>query len=93
MRKIIVCAAAALALVAGVMSADAKGCIKGALVGGAAGHFAGHHVGWVRRARPFPLPSLFRSSARRNPPSSPADGGLRGPPAYGEIVAVFEAGR
>ena len=43
MRKIIVCAAAALALVAGVTSADAKGCIKGALVGGAAGHFAGHH--------------------------------------------------
>ena len=43
MRKIIVCAAAALALVAGVMSADAKGCIKGALVGGAAGHFSGHH--------------------------------------------------
>ena len=43
MRKIIVCAAAALALVAGVTSADAKGCIEGALVGGAAGHFAGHH--------------------------------------------------
>jgi hypothetical protein len=43
MRKPIVCAAAALALVAGVTSADAKGCIKGALVGGAAGHFAGHH--------------------------------------------------
>ena len=43
MRKIIVSAAAALALVAGVTSADAKGCIKGALVRGAAGHFAGHH--------------------------------------------------
>jgi hypothetical protein len=43
MRKLIVCAASALAIAAGITSADAKGCIKGALVGGTAGHFAGHH--------------------------------------------------
>jgi hypothetical protein len=43
MRKLIVCAVSALALAAGISSADAKGCIKGALVGGTAGHFAGHH--------------------------------------------------
>ena len=43
MRKLIVCGVSALALAAGISSADAKGCIKGALVGGTAGHFAGHH--------------------------------------------------
>jgi hypothetical protein len=41
MKKMIVFAA--LALAAGMTSADAKGCIKGAVVGGTAGHFAGHH--------------------------------------------------
>jgi hypothetical protein len=32
-----------LTLLAGVNSAEAKGCIKGAVVGGVAGHLAGHH--------------------------------------------------
>jgi outer membrane lipoprotein SlyB len=35
--------AAALAFVAVIGPADAKGCIKGALVGGVAGHYAAHH--------------------------------------------------
>ena len=41
--KILIVAAAALGLILGVSSADAKGCLKGAAVGGTAGHFAGHH--------------------------------------------------
>lgn len=36
-------AASALALVAQIGPAPAKGCIKGAIVGGVAGHYAGHH--------------------------------------------------
>ena len=43
MKSIIACTAAALALAAMTVTADAKGCLKGAVVGGAAGHFAGHH--------------------------------------------------
>jgi hypothetical protein len=36
-------AVSALAVIAQIGPAPAKGCIKGAIVGGAAGHFAGHH--------------------------------------------------
>jgi hypothetical protein len=36
-------ASLALASMAAVPSAYAKGCIKGAVVGGVAGHVAGHH--------------------------------------------------
>ncbi len=36
-------AVGALALIANVGPASAKGCIKGAIVGGVAGHYAGHH--------------------------------------------------
>ena len=45
MNKIYGCAAIAIAMALGAISApaEAKGCIKGALVGGTAGHFAGHH--------------------------------------------------
>ncbi len=43
MNKIFGCAAIAIACLAIIAPAEAKGCIKGALVGGAAGHFAGHH--------------------------------------------------
>lgn len=42
MKIVIACTAIAIAL-AGVTSADAKGCIKGAIVGGVAGHYAAHH--------------------------------------------------
>ena len=42
MKIVVGCAAIIIAL-AGVTSADAKGCLKGAAVGGTAGHFAGHH--------------------------------------------------
>jgi hypothetical protein len=38
-----VIAAGALALVAQVDTAAAKGCIRGAIVGGVAGHYLGHH--------------------------------------------------
>ena len=41
--KALIIAAAALGLMFGVSSAEAKGCLKGAAVGGTAGHFAGHH--------------------------------------------------
>ncbi len=41
--KALIVAAAAVGLLFGISSADAKGCLKGAAVGGAAGHFAGHH--------------------------------------------------
>ena len=41
--KALIVAAAAIGLLFGISSADAKGCLKGAAVGGAAGHFAGHH--------------------------------------------------
>jgi hypothetical protein len=36
-------AVGALALLAQVGPADAKGCIRGAIVGGLAGHYAAHH--------------------------------------------------
>jgi hypothetical protein len=47
MKKVMVFVA--LALAAGITSADAKGCIKGALVGGVAGHYTVHH-GWLGAA-------------------------------------------
>lgn len=31
------------ASLAGIGSAEARGCIRGAIVGGVAGHYAGHH--------------------------------------------------
>jgi hypothetical protein len=44
MRLILpVVAAGALALIAQVDTAAAKGCIRGAIVGGVAGHYMGHH--------------------------------------------------
>lgn len=45
MKSILMTAALALAVTAGVgtSSAQAAGCLKGAAVGGMAGHLAGHH--------------------------------------------------
>ena len=42
MKLIFAAACVAAVSLAGVGSADAKGCIKGAVVGGIAGHMAGH---------------------------------------------------
>jgi hypothetical protein len=42
MKALIGCATILVAL-AGVTTADAKGCLKGAAVGGVAGHYSGHH--------------------------------------------------
>jgi len=42
MKILIGCTAIVVAL-AGITSAEAKGCLKGAAVGGIAGHYAAHH--------------------------------------------------
>ncbi|WP_430913985.1 hypothetical protein [Methylobacterium sp. sgz302541] len=44
MKRIVLCAATALTVLALSTGAEAKGCIKGAVVGGIAGHMAGHGV-------------------------------------------------
>ncbi|MBV8093908.1 MAG: hypothetical protein JOY71_19465 [Acetobacteraceae bacterium] len=43
MKALLIPAALALVIGAGVTEAHARGCIKGAAVGGVAGHYAGHH--------------------------------------------------
>ena len=42
--SILIPAALALTLGAGLAPAQAAGCLKGAAVGGVAGHFVGHHT-------------------------------------------------
>jgi hypothetical protein len=41
--KILVGCTAIVVVLAGITSAEAKGCLKGAVVGGVAGHYAAHH--------------------------------------------------
>lgn len=44
LTSILIPAAFALTLAAGLAPAQAAGCLKGAAVGGAAGHLFGHHT-------------------------------------------------
>ncbi len=42
MRGFLVAALCVGSLMAGSVTAEARGCLKGAIIGGIAGHFAGH---------------------------------------------------